>query len=203
MDGLPVLYVLDGNDFSDPTRGALPHALDNLIADGRIEPLIAVFVGARNPAEPDSNRRETEFRENPDYAQFIAQELTARIDSAYRTDPNRRHLMGVSFGGLGTAYIGTQYPDVFQNLTLFSPSFWAADATFKAFDAMTAAPDWKVFVYWGQPEWDVQDLSDWIIGGLTAAGIEATGVQTAEGHSWATWRGITDEMLEYFYGSDG
>ena len=202
MDALPVLYVLDGNDFSDPNRAALPHALDNLIADGRIEPLIAVFIGARDPDDPEFNRREIELKENPEYAQFVATELVAQIDSHYRTDPARRHLMGVSFGGLGTAYIGTQYPDVFQNLTLFSPSFWAADATFETFDSMTTLPDWNVFVYWGQPGWDGDDLSDWIVGGLQAVGIEAMGVHTAEGHSWASWRGVTDEMLEYFYGTD-
>jgi len=201
MDDLPVLYVLDGNDFSDPDRGALPHALDNLIADGRIEPLIAVFIGARDPADPDFNRREQEFLENPLYARFVASELVPLIDSAYDTDPARRHLMGTSYGGLATAYIAVNYPGVFQNLTLYSPAFWAQETTGSTFESLTALPDWTIFLYWGNPDWDVGDLTE-LVTMIEAAGIPTMGMHTNEGHSWASWRGVTDEMLEYFYGSE-
>src|SRR5512135_2847042 len=58
---LPVLVVLDGNDFVDERMGAMPNVLDNLIADNRIEPVIAVFVDARDPNNQQFNRREEEF----------------------------------------------------------------------------------------------------------------------------------------------
>src|SRR5512135_284302 len=58
---LPVLYILDGNDFVDERMGAMPNVLDNLIADKRIEPVIAVFVDTRDPNNQQFNRREEEF----------------------------------------------------------------------------------------------------------------------------------------------
>ncbi len=58
---LPALYLLDGNDFVDERMGALTNVLDNLIADGRIQPVLAVFVDAREPGNPQRNRREDEM----------------------------------------------------------------------------------------------------------------------------------------------
>ena len=62
---LPVLYALDGNDFVDERMGAMPTILDNLIAEKRIEPIIAVFIDARDPNNPQFNRREEEFLAHP------------------------------------------------------------------------------------------------------------------------------------------
>lgn len=200
LASLPVLYVLDGNDFTDPDMGRLPNALDNLIADGRIEPVIAVFIGARDPADPSFNRREQEFLENPLYAQFVARELVPLIDSAYATEPTRRHLFGLSYGGLGAAYIAVNYPDVFRDLTFLSPALWAQKTTVETFYALATPLNWNAFVYWGYPDWDQGDQTS-MVDALTAAGVTATGLTTNEGHSWPTWRGVLDEVLEYFYGT--
>ena len=56
-------------------------------------------------------RREVET--NPDYAAFIAEELVPLIDSTYKTapTPDRRAILGVSYGGVNAAYCGLVYPE--------------------------------------------------------------------------------------------
>lgn len=81
LSGLPVVYVTDGNDWVYEPYGAMAVALDNLIADGRIEPVMAVFIDAREPGNPENNRREQEFLDHFDpYARFVAEELVPAID---------------------------------------------------------------------------------------------------------------------------
>ena len=46
---LPVIYATDGQEYAHPEMGALPTTLDNLLADGAIRPVIAVFIDPRSP----------------------------------------------------------------------------------------------------------------------------------------------------------
>jgi enterochelin esterase family protein len=229
LDQLPVLYILDGNDFVDERMGALTHVLDNLIADGRIEPVMAVFVDERDPSRPEYNRREDEFLAHPnEHASFIADELVPVIDQAYRTDPapEARLIVGVSYGGLSASYVAATQSQVFHNLAALSPSFWVLDypedlpnpdQTAGAelmqgpLSAVTAcggetgvacpALPLRIFLSAGVPNWDIGDL------GPLAATLEAQGYPVAlaavlEGHTWSHWRGVADEMLIFFFGAN-
>lgn len=229
LNHLPVMYVLDGNDFIDERMGVLPNILDNMIADGRIEPLIAVFLDAREPGNPQNNRREQECLAHPiEYTQFIADELVPIIDRNYRTNPHpdARLIIGVSYTGLGASFIAVSRSDVFHNLAAFSPVYVVlsnpgyfadpqkAEGVQKMVPALNAASECgpatgfpcprfplKIFYSMGLPGWDVNDLS------LTVAVLRHQGYpvefhQVQEGHAWDHWRGISDEMLTYFFGID-
>lgn len=226
---LPVIYVLDGNDFVDERMGAMPNVLDNLIGSGRIEPVLAVFIDARDPDNEQYNRREEEFLVHPvEHAQFVADELVPVIDRAYRTDPRpeARVIAGVSYGGLSAAFIAVSRSDVFHNLAAFSPAFWVLNSPeylvnpsqaegsrlmVPAMDAATECGDEtefecprlpiKVFLTTGLPAWDVGDLSS-LVTTLEQQGYPVEFHQVREGHTWDHWRGISDEMLLYFFGSD-
>ena len=223
LDRLPVIYALDGNDFKDERMGALPNVLDNMIADGRIEPLIAVFVDAREPGNPQHNRREEEFLAHPiEHATFIADELVAEIDRSYRTDPqpDARLITGVSYGGLSAAFIASSRSDVFHNLAAFSPTSEHVTDPKMIEGLQTMAPalntvvecgpateyscprfPLKIFFAWGIPSWDVGDLSG-TISDLQRTSYPVEFHQVQEGHSWDNWRGLSDEMLIYFFGTD-
>jgi enterochelin esterase-like enzyme len=58
-----------------------------------------------------------------DWEGFITEDLTAYIDSNYRTLPSResRGLAGHSMGGYGALRLGMKYPDVFSSIYLLSP----------------------------------------------------------------------------------
>lgn len=221
--------MLDGNDFLDERMGSLPNVLDNMTADGRIEPVLVVFIDSREPGHPEKNRREDEFLVHPiEHAQFIADELVPVIDRDYHTDPrpDARLIMGVSYGGLSASYIAAAQPDVFHNLAAFSPSFWVLnspqflpsqeqrDGSSQMLPEINAATECggettytcprlplKVFMATGLPNWDVGDLSN-LINKLEKQGYPVEYHQVNEGHTWNNWRGLSDEMLIYFFGND-
>jgi enterochelin esterase-like enzyme len=229
LQTLPVLYVLDGNDFVDDHMGALPTILDNLITDGRIKPVIVVFVDSREPDNPQANRREMEFLAQPlEHAQFIADELIPTIDAAYQTDPRpeARTILGVSYGGLSAIYIAASRTDIFQNIAAFSPSLWVLDnpeyltdpryvegsqvmyapvqaATICGGDTAITCPSlpMKVFLTAGVPDWDVGDFSV-LVKTLESQNYPLEYIRVNEEHTWSAWRGLSDEMLIFLVRTD-
>lgn len=224
MEKLPVLYVTDGNNFYADNIGAMNAVLDNLIAAGRIQPVIAVYIDARQVNPPRTNRRVNDFLVTPEkFAQFIVQELVPVMDAQYRTDVTRdaRVLVGASFGAVFGTYAVLRYPDVFGNLAAFSPAYWVldnpngagsnaasggqrmSDFIARAYncgksDVPCPATPQKFFFSTGIPGWDVGDLNP-RAEPLRARGDSVEIFQIQEGHNWGAWSGLTDEMLEYFF----
>lgn len=224
LEKLPVLYVTDGERFSPDNIGAMNAVLDNLIAAGRISPVIAVYIDERDPNAPQNNRRVDDFLVTPEkFAQFITQELVPAIDVQYHTNSKRdaRVLVGASFGGVFGTYAVLRYPDVFGNLAAFSPAYWvlgnpngagggASSGAQRMNSFITRAyqcgtrgvpcPEspQKIFYSSGIPGWDVGNLNP-RAELLRARGDTVQIFSTQEGHNWGTWGGLTDEMLEYFF----
>lgn len=135
----PVCYLHDGQNLFDPatafggTDWQLHRTAEDLVARGEISPLI--IVGINNTGEArmleythvgENGRRGGLARQ---YGQAIVEELKPLIDREYRTLPDRQFttMGGSSLGGLVSAYLGMQYPEVFGNLILMSPSVWWAN----------------------------------------------------------------------------
>jgi enterochelin esterase family protein len=227
LSNLPVLYVLDGSDFIDPNMGALPNVLNNMLAEGRIRPVIAVFIDPYDPGDPTFNRREKEFlAHSEEFARFVATEIVPAIDAAYRTDPrpDARIIQGVSYGGLSATFIAASYQGVFHNLAALSPSYWVIDnpeelpskdlsegaakmaapilaATVCGGDTGKKCPalPLKIFLTFGVAEWDVGDMNSTVIE-LQRQGYPVQSYQVREGHAWSAWRSLLDEMLINYLG---
>ena len=58
------------------------------------------------------------------YLDFLRDEVLPFVEAAYRADPNRRVLSGVSYGGLFGAYALLEEPGLFHDYILTSPSLW-------------------------------------------------------------------------------
>lgn len=86
VNNLAVVYVTDGQEYSDDRLGAMVIVLDNLIFTNKIEPIIVVFIDPRDPSSPAINRRMSEYTANPRFANFVADELVPVIDSDYKTE---------------------------------------------------------------------------------------------------------------------
>lgn len=205
---LPVLYVTDGNDFSKEREGAMPVVLDNLIADEKITPVMAVFIDARNAKNPSDNQRETQLIQRSEaFAKFITSELIPIIDAQYHTHATRegRVLVGTSYGGVFSIFAGLEYPDVFGNLALFSPAYWVLDSPAgrmsqfvrDALSKKSSTPT-KIFMSGGIPDWDVGKLEP-RAKLFRDRGDAIQLFHSQEGHSWGAWSGLMDEMLEYFF----
>jgi enterochelin esterase family protein len=96
----------------------LPLVLDNLFAAGAIPPVVTAMVGNVD--------RGNELPCNPEFARMLAEELATLMRSRFglSADPRKAVLAGQSYGGLASAWIAFQHPDVFGNVLSQSGSFW-------------------------------------------------------------------------------
>lgn len=196
---LPVIYVTDGHEYADDQTGSMRIVLDNLIAEGAIEPVVAVFI---DPRVGGSNRRASQYVENPDFAAFVGDELVPVIDGDYRTNTNASHraILGTSLGGLNAAYFGAVRPDVFGLLAIQSPAFHAGSDIYALYRDHPAR-DLRIHMTWGTIN-DVGSAGERMADILSDKGYDLQTVIVNEGHSWGAWRALLDDALIYFWGLD-
>lgn len=113
-----LLLVFDGDTYIKvvPT----PVTLDNLIADKRVPPLVAVMIGNAPHA------RSQELPCNPQFAEFLSSELVPWVRRLYNvsSDPRQVTIGGSSYGGLAATYAAYRHPEVFGNVLSQSGSYW-------------------------------------------------------------------------------
>jgi enterochelin esterase-like enzyme len=197
--GLAVIYVTDGQDFLQ--FGRMQVILDNLIADGTIEPIIAVFIDPRDTVTGE-NLREKQFRNNPDYEAFITGELVPAIDAAYKTDPSpdARAIMGASYGGYFGAYFGPRHSDLFHLIGMLSPVVSWDRTVLDAWQTADRLP-LKLFEAVGAIG-DVVGDARQLKAVLEAKGYPLTYIEVNGGHSYGTWRGVLDDLLITFFAKE-
>ena len=201
LHALPSIYVVDGQEYADPQMGAMVQALDYLIAGGRVEPVIAVFIDARDP-HTGRNRREEEFRrrrldDNP-LGEFIGEELVPLVDKKWRTKASAgsRALAGFSFGGMFAAHMGLAYPDVFGKVAIQSPYIvrrWVLD-TYRLAERRPL----EIFLSHGTYDEGASSLRLREI--LVARGYRVRYVERHEGHSFGMVRSQLGDLLTCFFG---
>jgi enterochelin esterase family protein len=100
-------------------------ALDNLIAAGRIPPVVAAFVWNASPTS-----RFVELPCNDDMPRMLADELLPLLHDGYdvTTDPARVVVSGASYGGLVSSWVAFCRPDLFGNVLSMSGSYWWGQA---------------------------------------------------------------------------
>jgi enterochelin esterase family protein len=117
-----LLIVFDGETFGGSPRATLiptPTILDNMIAEKKIGPTVAVMVssmGTRNRDLPGSKA----------FADFIAGEVVPWARSHYRVAPGPQHVVtaGSSFGGFAATYCAFTHPEAIGNVISLSGSYW-------------------------------------------------------------------------------
>jgi enterochelin esterase-like enzyme len=114
-----LLVLLDGESYVRSGAPA-PTILDNLIAEKRLRPVVAVGVGNL------PGKRTVELTCNERFAEFLAQELVPFVRERYWVTGEARHtaIGGSSFGGLAAAFAALRFPGVFGNAIAQSGSFW-------------------------------------------------------------------------------
>ncbi|GJG85679.1 hypothetical protein tb265_08600 [Gemmatimonadetes bacterium T265] len=129
----PVAYYLHdagGTEWDWVRRGGLAVVADSLAARGAGEAIVVMpdgddgwYTTWNALANVDACRRDTARAEPaasycvpwPRYDDYVARDLVARVDSAYRTRPDRTHraVAGLGMGGYGAITLALRYPDVF------------------------------------------------------------------------------------------
>lgn len=197
VNNLAVVYVTDGQEYSDDRLGAMVIVLDNLIFTNKIEPIIVVFIDPRDPSSPAINRRMSEYTANPRFANFVADELVPVIDSDYKTESlaERRAILGTSLGGWNSAFFGIHRSDRFRLIGIHSPAF--DNAILSQYEQSETLP-LKIFMSTGTI-FDTQERARAMRDILTTKGYPLRYVEVNQGHSWGNWRELMDEPLLFFF----
>lgn len=128
----PVLYLLHGQGGDEDAwlvMGRAAQIMDNLIAQGKIEPMIVVmpYGATQHQAIPGEAGNEGMYRPKFDGAYNTTMEAHFKdilncIDTNYRTikSPAGRAICGLSMGGEHTFQIALNYPGTFDYVGLFS-----------------------------------------------------------------------------------
>jgi enterochelin esterase-like enzyme len=210
----PVLILQHGRgeDETGWTRqGRANFILDNLIAAGRVRPMIVVMDwGYASKAQPDTlDGTRTAFTA---FEQVVLHDLIPTVDAAYRTIPDRDHraMAGLSMGGMETLFISLHHPEVFAYVANFSgpiiPDLHGPRSTDQgfhdrfdsktAFEGAFADParfNKKFELFWmgvGTQEPPVfRDTIGGAVRTLQAAGVKVVYFESqGTAHEWQTWR---------------
>lgn len=196
---MPTVYVTDGYEYMHPRMGNMVTVLDNLIAQGKIKPVIAVFIDHREPINRSNNKRMTALAMNASYYDFMAKELVPYIEAHYAAEPQpgSRAIIGTSMGGLAATYFAFSPQSVFGLAGIQSPAFWTQPRIYE----LCQNPDnpmLKVSMTTGtindsfKETRKMQEI-------LRGTACQFTYREVNEGHSWGNWRGLIDDILLDFF----
>lgn len=204
----PVFYLLHGmggDENAWTELGRASQILDNLIAQGKAEPMIVVMTNGNAacqaaPGEssngfevPNMNLPKTmegSFETHfPDVVNFI--------DKTYRTKKEKksRAIAGLSMGGFHSHHISKQNPDMFDYVGLFSaairPNNDAQSEIYKDYDKKLATQfAKKPALYWigiGNTDF-LYKANEELRKNFDDKGYKYTYYETPEGHIWKNWR---------------
>jgi enterochelin esterase family protein len=131
----PVLYLLHGAGGNESTwmeRGQAHVILDNLIAEGKLEPLIVVmpfgFASQRPPGAPRGDAAENK-RQREGFNRDFLDDVIPLIESSYRVHADRDHraIAGLSLGGAQALALGLSHTELFSRVAGFSSAMGAAN----------------------------------------------------------------------------
>ncbi len=196
----PVLYLLHG--FSDGAEGwtEVGHAniiLDNLIAAGKVKPMLIVMplgYGTPEILKSGFGSLEHEKLRAPNYERFAKALLTEVIPQVEKTynvakDRESRGIAGLSMGGTESLLTGLNHLDQFAWVGAFSsgglsPEF---DSHFPALDTKANQNLRLLWVACGTDDSLIKinrQLRDW----LKTKDIKHVDIETPGAHTWMVWR---------------
>ncbi len=188
----PVALVHDGLEYI--TLAKMNNVIDYLIAENRIQPVIAVFVPPVN--------RSPEYIDNQQnaFTAFISSELIPWLDGRYRTKTGaeNRLVMGSSAGGNISLWIAMQHPEIFGHVGAFSP-YVEPDIliNFNNSDPL----DLRIYMLHGSYDHInvIHQSVNNFLPILTSKGYDYLYEELPEGHSYGFWRAHTDDALIFAF----
>ena len=207
----PVLYLLHG--FSDDASGwtAVGRAnviLDNLIAQGKVKPMLVVMPLGYGAPEivsvgfgffRDDALRQRNFDR---FTQALLTEVIPQVESAYHVIANRnsRAIVGLSMGGAESLLTGLNHLDQFAWVGAFSSGALPPDfsAQFPSLDATANRRLRALWVACGADDGLIglnRTFRDW----LKSKGIDHADIETPGVHSWMVWRRNLANFLQLLF----
>lgn len=187
----PTIYIHDGQDFLH--YGQAQHILANVMAEGSMQEVIAVFV---YPVERDA---EYSGKLQERFTNFMVSELVPWVDTNFRTlpQPHNRLVMGISNGGNISLWQAVMYPEVFGCVAAQSSN--VEENILKAFKKKKLLP---LRIYTDIGLYDLSVLKPKVEALnrlLVNKGFDYKHVVLPDGHSWCNWRSHWKEIFGHFF----
>ena len=122
----PFIVTHDGPALGKPDM-SLPHILDNLIAQKRVPPMIAIMI-AHGGGDAQGHERGREYDTmSGKFAEFIEAEVLPLVEKNYGVtltkDPDGRATMGGSSGGSAALIMAWYHPELYHRVITYSGTF--------------------------------------------------------------------------------
>ena len=119
------LVLTDGDQYINVLSAVT--VLDNLIAQGKIPPIITIFIDSQEAT------REDELSCNDVFSDFIVKDLISWTRKKYNISSKSSEALigGLSSGGLTASYLGLKHSEVFGNILSQSGSYWYKPETYE------------------------------------------------------------------------
>ena len=195
----PVLYLLHGAGGDEEawlSMGRAAQILDNLIEQGKAEPMIVVIPNG-NPNQQAAqtlgletsrqNMRSPEMQNA--YVKSLVTEIVPFIEKSYRAIPKKsaRAIAGLSMGGGHTITASQLYPDMFDYIC---PLSMGDNPTPESLTQLRALKKSGYKLYWlacGSSDF-LYDNAKTLDKTLTDEGLKHTFYVSEGGHVWSNWR---------------
>ena len=203
----PVFYLVSGTTDTEETWykvGKLNTILDNLIADGKAEPMIVVMPYGNMGSTPQpTSMAAVKFYEV--FAKELTECVMPYVEGNFRTvnDRDHRAIAGFSRGGGQSLFTALSHPELFAWLASYS-AYLTPEMMDTCFPQYAENPslinDRFKLVWYGVGSEDF--LHDDVVRNreyLDAKGIKHEDMDTAGGHTWMNARAYLTETLQKFF----
>jgi enterochelin esterase-like enzyme len=200
----PVLYLLHGWSDSDSGWTAVGRAdliLDNLLAEGKIKPMVVVMpLGYGDMSflhtfhvwdDPAAIDRNTSL-----FTQTLLTEVLPRVEAEYHVskDRNDRAITGLSMGGLESLQIGLTHTSQFAWVGGFSSAIHNLDFTKELASLDPKAANLRLLWIACGTEDSLINPNRKLIAFLKTKDMPVTQIETPGFHTWMVWR---DNLIHF------
>jgi len=203
----PVFYLISGTTDTEETWykvGRLNTILDNLIAEGKAEPMVVVMPYGNMGSTPMPSTMEA-VRMYEVFARELTECIMPYVGRSFRTIEDRDHraIAGFSRGGGQSLYSALSHPELFSWLASYS-AYLTPEMMDKCFPQYSSDPslvnDGFHLIWFGAGSDDflypsVVENREY----LDAKGIRHEDMTTGGGHTWMNARTYLSETVQKFF----
>jgi len=202
-ESYPLLVLQHGHSdcFATWTSHGLAHLiLDNLIAEGKAQPMIVMMLDGHPIPESFGDARSTDNVD--ELHRDLMEAALPMVEELYRVKSGRenRAITGLSMGGLHALTIGLNELDTFSTVGAFSAAIPKGDALDSALANVDQTNEQLELLWIAIGEKDfLLDENKEFHAKLEELGIEHTWLLTEGNHSWPIWRGYLADFVPLLF----
>ena len=212
----PVLYLLHGMGGDEEAwvaTGRVVEIMDNLIAEGKAEPMIVVMPnGCTKHLSAPGYSEEGMFRPYMSGSmdgtfEAMFSDIVEWVDAHYRTisKPEKRAIAGLSMGGFHAMQISKLYPEMFDYVGLFSAAIFRGESGVEMYEKLEERLI-RQFEHEPKLYWIAIGSGDFLYDEnveyrelLDKLGCKYTYRESTGGHEWRNWRIYLSEFAQMLF----